>query len=40
MKSRKVVPMILLTGQQRRHRCKEKSFRLSGKIEILSRIFF
>ena len=40
IKSRKVVPMILLTGQQRRHRCKEKSFGLSGKIEILIKNIF
>ena len=31
MKSRKIVPMILQAGQQRRHRCKERLFRLSGR---------
>ena len=31
MKSRKMVPMILYAGQQRRHRLKEQTFGLSGK---------
>ena len=28
---RKMVPMILYAGQKRRHRCKEQTFRLSGR---------
>ena len=31
MKFRKAVPMILHAGQQRRHRCKEQTFGLSGR---------
>ena len=31
MKSRKMVPMILHAGQQRRHRCKERLFDSVGE---------
>ena len=31
MKSRKTVPTILRARQQRRHRCKEHNFGLSGR---------
>ena len=31
MESRKMVPMILCAGQQRKHRRKEQTFGLSGR---------
>ena len=31
MEFMKIVPMILHAGQQRRHRCKEQTFGLSGR---------
>jgi len=31
MEFRNMVPMILHAGQQRRHKCKEQAFGLSGR---------
>ena len=32
MEFRKTVPIILHTGQQRKHRCKEQTFGLSRRL--------